>query len=333
MRTNYDIKEGRLVELGTEFGPIAIFVAPTVEDRILLLEGLGIDEHTLDSVLDPEEISRVEYDSLIERTTIIWKRPDRRADTDAARFELSSVGVFLDPGRLALVIADGPQPIEAFHVTEASSLGELVLRIMQSTIEDYLARLRAIKRAAGQIQAQLNRTLDNRALVRMFDLTEDLIYYVDAIEANQVVLNRVAAAGERLGLTAYDLDLLEDMRIDNAQASRQGHIYTTVLAGLLDARGNIVNNNMNVLIKNLTVVNVVFLPLGVIAGIGGMSEFTSMAGDYGVAWQLAYPLFLVGMVLLGFGLWKVIGIWIDRLMGGQGRLPADRYLPPDRMQA
>ena len=332
MRTNYDIKEGRLIELGTESGPIALFISPTEEDRTLLLEGLGIDEHTLDSVLDPEEISRVEYDSLIERTTIIWKRPDRRADTDAARFELSSVGIFLDPGRLAIITADEPQPIDAFRLTETSSLGELVLRLMQGTIDDFLARLRAIKRAAGQIQAQLNRTLDNRALVRMFDLTEDLIYYVDAIEANQVVLSRLAVAGERLGLTADDLDLLEDMRIDNAQASRQGHIYTTVLAGLLDARGNIVNNNMNVLIKNLTVVNVVFLPLGVIAGIGGMSEFTMMVTDYGVSWQVAYTLFTLGMVVLGFGLWKVIGMWVDRQMGGQARLPADRYLPPDRLQ-
>jgi magnesium transporter len=330
MRTNYEIKEGRLVELGTESGPIALFVAPTADDRTLLLEGLGIDEHTLDSVLDPEEISRVEYDSLIERTTIIWKRPDRRADTDAARFELSSVGIFFDPGRLAIITADEPAPFDFARLPDALSLGALVLRLMRGTIDEYLARLRAIKRAAGQIQAQLNRTLDNRALVRMFDLTEDLIYYVDAIEANQVVLNRLAAAGERLGLTPDDLDLLEDMRIDNAQASRQGHIYTTVLAGLLDARGNIVNNNMNVLIKNLTVVNVVFLPLGVIAGIGGMSEFTGMASDYGLSWQLAYPLFLLGMVLFGFGMWKLIGMWIDRLMGGQAKLPADRYLPSDR---
>ena len=123
--------------------------------------------------------------------------------------------------------------------------------------------------AAGQIQAQLNRTLDNRALVRMFDLTEDLIYTSMPSRRIRVVLNRLAVAGERLGLTADDIDLLEDMRIDNARPSRQGHIYTTVLAGLLDARGNIVNNNMNVLIKNLTVVNVVFLPLGVIAGSVG----------------------------------------------------------------
>ncbi len=29
----------------------------------------------------------------------------------------------------------------------------------------------------------------------------------------------------------------------------------------MDARGNLVNNNMNTLLKNLTLINVVFLPL------------------------------------------------------------------------
>ena len=207
-----------------------------------------------------------------------------------------------------------------------------MLRIMQSTIEDYLARLRAIKRAAGQIQAQLNRTLDNRALVQMFDLTEDLIYYVDAIEANQVVLNRVAAAGERLGLTAYDLDLLEDMRIDNAKGEQtRAHLHdgpgrsprcTRKHRQQQHERPDQEPNRRE---RRLP-------PVGshrrdrwnVRVHLHGRRLWGGLAARL--------PPLPVGMVLLGFGLWKVIGIWIDRQMGGQGRLPADRYLPPDRMQ-
>ena len=332
MRTNYDIKEGRLIELGTESGPISVFAAPTTEERDLLHDGLGIDEHTLDSVLDPEEISRLEFDPLLERTSIIWKRPDRRADVDAARFELSSVGIFLDPGRLTVVVADDVQPIDLSRIREAHSMGELVLRMMQATVEEFLARLRAIKRVAGHIQAELNRTLDNRALVRMFDLTEDLIYYTDAIGGNAVVLRKLRATAERVGLTAQDLELLDDVQIDNGQADRQGHIYTTVLAGLLDARGNIVNNNMNVLIKSLTVVNVVFLPLAVISGMGGMSEYSRLLDEQGIDFGIGYLLFTAAIVVLGFGLWKAIGAWVERRMGGQARLPVDRYLPPDRLQ-
>jgi magnesium transporter len=175
--------------------------------------------------------------------------------------------------------------------------------------------LRAIRRTAGEIQARLSRTLDNRELVRMFDLSEDLLYYVDAIEANGVVLRRLRGLADRYGFTEADVAILDDLLIDNDQAARQGHIYSTVLGGLLDARGNIVNNNMNVLIKNLTVVNVVFLPLGVIASMGGMSEFTAILADYGLGWRVGYPLFLITMALLGLCLWRVIGAWIDRTMG------------------
>jgi magnesium transporter len=328
MRRDYELQDGTLVEVTPDTGPISVFTAPTAEERGLLHDGLGIDEHTLNSVLDPEEISRLEFDPVTERTTIIWKRPDRRADTDAARCERSSMGIFMDPGRLTVVVADEVQPIDQSRIPEAHSSGELVLRMLLGTVEEFLARLRAIKRVAGHLQAELNRTLDNRALVRMFDLTEDLIYYTDAIGGNGVVLSKLRASAERVGFTAKNLELLDDLAIENGQADRQGHIYTTVLAGLLDARGNIVNNNMNVLIKSLTVVNVVFLPLAVISGMGGMSEYSRFLDEQNFDFATGYLLFTVAIVVLGVGLWVAIGAWVERRMGGQAKLPVDRFLRP-----
>jgi magnesium transporter len=66
----------------------------------------------------------------------------------------------------------------------------------------------------------------------------------------------------------------------------------------MDARGNLVNNNMNVLLKNLTIINVVFLPLNLLASIGGMSEFSMMTG--GSDWRLSYGLFSLGLVAIGW---------------------------------
>ncbi|MGV8209184.1 magnesium transporter CorA family protein, partial [Pseudomonas aeruginosa] len=42
--------------------------------------------------------------------------------------------------------------------------------------------------------------------------------------------------------------------------------------------------------------NVVFLPLNLVASIGGMSEFSMMTA--GAPWWVAYPLLLLGMLLL-----------------------------------
>lgn len=322
MRLAFEFDEGTLRELTPESGPITVFSSPTPQERRLLREALGIDDHTVRSALDPEEISRFEFDPLIDRSTIIWKQPDPRADVDAARFEVASVGIFVDPGRLTVVVADGRAPIELDGFGAVRSPLSLALRIMRAIIDEFLSRLRAIRRTAGQIQARLNHTLDNRELVRMFDLSEDLLYYVDAIEANGAVLARLRASAGRLGLTEEDLAILDDLVIDNEQCARQGRVYSKVLGGLLDARGNIVNNNMNVLIKNLTVVNVVFLPLGVIASMGGMSEFTMMLDHYGADWRLGYPLFSLALLLLGVGLWRVIRGWISRRMGNGGSVSA-----------
>lgn len=315
MRTELTLEDHRARAAATT--AVTIFSAPTPGERRVLHDAFGIDEHTLDSSLDPEEIPRVELDRAGGRTTIIWKRPDPGADADAKRFEVASVGIFLDPGRLTVVMADGAPPIGG-GIHQVASPVELVLRMMATTVGEFTVRLRAIKRTAGEIQARLNRTLDNSALVRMFDLSEDLVYYVDAIEANGAVMAKLRGAAGRLGMTGDDLELLDDLIIDNAQCARQGRIYTEVLGGLLDARGNIVNNNMNVLIKNLTVVNVVFLPLGVIASMGGMSEFSMALGETGLDWRLGYPLFAVVLGVVGLTLWRAIGAWIDHRMAGPG---------------
>jgi magnesium transporter len=322
MRCAFELETGTgmLREL-TDAGPIAVFAAPNEAEQQLLHDALGVDDHTIASALDPEEISRVEFDPDTERTTIIWKRPDARADADAARFEVASVGLFLDPGRLTVVLADGNAPIDWNGFTAVSSPVTVALRVLRVGIDEFLARLRAIRRTAGEIQARLNRTLDNRELVRMFDLSEDLLYYVDAIEANGVVLRRLRGLAERLGFTAADIDILDDLMIDNEQAARQGHIYSTVLGGLLDARGNIVNNNMNVLIKNLTIVNVVFLPLGVIASMGGMSEYTVFLADHHISMRVGFILFTAVMAVLGFALWRLIGTWVDRRTGNGHAVP------------
>jgi magnesium transporter len=161
-----------------------------------------------------------------------------------------------------------------------------------------------------ELQAKLNTSLANEYLLKMFSLSESLTYYVNAIEANGGVLARLETLAPEVGLTREQTRLLEDIVIENTQCARQAEIYASVLAGLMDARGNIINNNMNVLLKNLTVINVVFLPLGVLAGILGMSEFTMMTR--GVDWRISYPLFLLALITLGVVLWVVLNRIVGR---------------------
>ena len=136
------------------------------------------------------------------------------------------------------------------------------------------------------------------------------MYYVDAVEANGAVFAKLRSISAQLKFQERHIEMLEDIILENTQAARQAAIYSSVLSGLMDARGTIVNNNMNVLLKNLTLINIVFLPLNLIASIGGMSEWSMMTK--GLHWWLSYSLFSLGMVVFGFCTWLFMKKLIDR---------------------
>lgn len=73
---------------------------------------------------------------------------------------------------------------------------------------------------------------------------------------------------------------------------------------LMDATVGFININQNKVVKRLTRISVVFLPLNVLAGIGGMSEFSMMT--QGIPWPVSYGFFTVGLAIVGWLTFAII---------------------------
>jgi magnesium transporter len=73
---------------------------------------------------------------------------------------------------------------------------------------------------------------------------------------------------------------------------------------LMDAIVGFININQNRRVSRLTAISVVFLPINIIAGIGGMSEFSMMT--QGIPWPVAYGVFVVAMGLVGLGTYAAL---------------------------
>lgn len=73
---------------------------------------------------------------------------------------------------------------------------------------------------------------------------------------------------------------------------------------LMDATIGFININQNRRINQLTVFGVVFTPINILAGMGGMSEFSMMTA--GIPWPLAYGAFLLGAGLIGVTTYLVL---------------------------
>jgi magnesium transporter len=281
---------------------ICVYVNPDAAERDEIRSGFGASAHDLESALDPDEISRIEFADCL--TSIIWKRPRSLKSSTKLMFEVASVGLYLRPDALTVVSATDAVDFNAKPFRNVPSLADVWLAILRNSVQSFLGHLKVIKQVTQELEAKISTSMENRYLFQMFALGESLTYYLNAIEANGTVLVKARGNPARLGLSPTQLDSLDDLILDNQQCARQAQIYSSVLSGLMDARGTMVNNNMNVLLKNLTLINVIFLPLGLIAGIGGMSEYTMMTE--GIDWRMAYGVLALAMVVIGWLTWLVL---------------------------
>lgn len=299
MQTRLVISGKALTSSADGEAQVLAFVAPDDSERGTIAAELHLDDYDLASVFDPDEVARLESDG--QRLVILWKAPVRAEVSEAVHLGVQTVGIVLDAKRVAFVMGSEIFPASAREFRSVENATDVMLGFLLHSVRHYVGHLRVIKLLSTSLEKKITVSMENKNLLQMFALSESLVYYLDAIESNGSVLTKLRSSLSQLGMTARQQQMLEDIVLENQQAARQANIYSSVLSGLMDARGTIVNNNMNVMLKNLTLINVVFLPLNLIASVGGMSEWTMMT--QAVDWRISYLLLVLGMAVLGWGTW------------------------------
>ena len=96
--------------------------------------------------------------------------------------------------------------------------------------------------------------------------------------------------------------------------------YRDIVTSLMEMYLSILNNQMtksanetSLTVRRLTFITAIFMPLTLLAGIGGMSEYSMMTGPEN--WRIAYPLFILAMVAIG-----IIDFFILRWIERRGKL-------------
>ena len=318
MMKYYEIAENRLSQSAQGSGPVWVAIAPDDRERALLQEQFHLDDYDLSSTFDPDEVPRLDF--VDGRLFLIWKLPNSATVSEAIELNVTVAGLTLFHDCLLFARASGDVSFMDREFRKINDFRDVMLAFLLHTVRHFVGHLKVIKQISTELEKKITVSMENRHLLQMFTLSESLVYYVDAIEGNGAVLAKLRNISVQLGFQGRQLEMLDDIILENTQAARQATIYSSVLSGLMDARGTIVNNNMNVLLKNLTLINIVFLPLNLIASIGGMSEWSMMTK--GLDWKISYSLFSVGMVVFGWGTWLFMKKIIDRSSARTNANPA-----------
>ena len=322
MLNAFELKNGRLsqVQIGSRADLAAVkpiwvdLVAPTPFVRSWVGRFFGVDLPDPDDLTDIEASARfyVEDNGEVHlHSDFLLDRPDGEARNVAVAFILHENILFsvrseeLPVFRLQRLRARTQPGYVKDGMEVLLDLYDADVEYSADTLEDIYADLEKIDR-----QVLTPHVGDDEAAEILSDIAreEDLN---GRIRRNVLDTRRALSflmRGRLLSANQHD-DARQILRdID----SLDGH--TSFLFGkinfLMDATVGFININQNKRVSKLTALGVVFMPLNIIAGIGGMSEFSMMSA--GVSWPVAYGVLILAMVALGLGTYQAVRYFDQR---------------------
>lgn len=246
-------------------------VDPT-PDEMQKLVNWGMEMDYINYCLDQDEMPRMERDE--DYTFILLRIPIHQPESDIP-YTTVPLGIMILGNKIITVCrydSDIFKPLingKHRHLKTGKRY-RLALYIFLETAARYLQLLREITRATELIEDRLQKSTQNRELLELLKYQKSLTYFATALRSNEVMMERV----QRTQLFNYyeeDQDLLEDVLTENQQAIQMTSINTEILSSMMDAFASIISNNLNVVLKALAAITIIFNVPTIVASFYGMN--------------------------------------------------------------
>jgi magnesium transporter len=270
-------------------------IDPTPQELELLERWYHVRSEHLADVLDIDEQARVEKED--EYTLVVIRLP-----VFDARYELpyftAPCGIFLFSDRILTICQVDCESLQDLRTGRARGLdlrnkSAFALHLLGRSATVFLRFLKEINRRTSAIERELQASVKNYELTQLLSSEKSLVFFKTSLKSNELLLEKLQST-RAIRFKEDEAELLEDVMTDNRQAIEMVDIHTDILSGMMDAFASIISNNQNMQMKRLTTISVVFMPLNLVAGIGGMSEYTSFTGA--LPWWISYAFFGLGLV-------------------------------------
>ena len=140
--------------------------------------------------------------------------------------------------------------------------------------------LKEINRRALGIQDELQYSVENKEILQLLNLEKSTVFFTTSIKSNQLLLEKLRKT-RLLKFDEDDIDWLDDVEIDNRQALEMADTYSQTFSRMSESFGSIISNNMNGIMKTLTVFTVVVSMPTFITSFFGMNVELPFVG-YGI---------------------------------------------------
>jgi magnesium transporter len=196
---------------------------------------------------------------------------------DEATYITIPVGIIMIPGMIVTVCSVNNPMIEWFEKNILKNVqpeikSHFVIKIFERNVYYFLHYLREINKRISQIEKELNYSSKNQELNKLLHLQKALIYFVNDIRANEMVLMKIQRIDFlNLGDDVESKELFQDILIDNSQALEMANVYSNILGNMMGAFASIISNNLGHVVNRLTAVTIALMLPTLVAGVYGMN--------------------------------------------------------------
>ena len=254
-------------------------VSPTQEEIEFLTTTIGVLPEFIKASLDEEESSHIDHDEDEAQTLIIFDYPsaeDNETDNEnTLLFTTLPLGVVIMKLYVVTICLQDNLNIEDMQSGRIKNVHTelktrflllLLLRISQR----FLMYLKQIDRISSRTETKLHQSMKNKELIQMLGLEKSLVFFSTSLKTDEVTLNKIMR-GKLIKLYEDDQDILEDVMIEIHQAIEMCNIYSNILSGTMDAFASVISNNLNIVMKVLTVITIVMAIPNIIFSFYGMN--------------------------------------------------------------
>ena len=257
-----------------EHGCWVSVIAPDENEIKNITQEFELDAGFVKSSLDEEESSRIETEE--DQTLIIVDYAITETDEhNALLYSTMPMGIILTAHNVFTISLK-----ENIVLSELSSgiikniqthlKTRFVLHILLRIASKFLQFLKQIDKISYFTERQLHKSMKNKELIQLMDLEKSLVYFSTSLKANEVTLEKILR-GRVIKLYEEDQELLEDVLIEVKQAVEMAGIYSSIISGMMEAVGSIINNNMNNVMKRLTIITILMAIPTIIFSYYGMN--------------------------------------------------------------
>lgn len=253
--------------------------------------------------LDTDERSRYEREEEVD--LVVLNTPvanEGRFETEA-HYITVPIGIISTPDCILTISAFENKVIDDFVANRIKNFDPadqslFTLQLFNRNVYYFLYYLREINNKRYAFESELYSSSRNKELKNLLDLQKSLVYFVTNLRANELMMNKIKRMDFlKIRGDEEKEDFLDDIIIDNSQASEMSDIYTNIMNGTMDAFASIISNNLGRVVQRLTAVTIVLMVPTLVASFYGMNVHLPLEEH-----SMAFTIILVVSVVLSLGM-------------------------------